>query len=83
VLRSANTGISCFIDPAGFIHQPQNWWKASSAKMRIEAKKGHTFFVRMGDVLSKAAMLLSAFLLLFSFYQRFTRRKKTERSSLS
>lgn len=78
VLRSANTGISCFIDPAGEIHQPQNWWIATSTKMNIDATANKTFFVRMGDVLSKAALLLSALLILFSIYQRFAGRRKNQ-----
>jgi apolipoprotein N-acyltransferase len=76
VLRSANTGISCFIDPVGEIHQPQNWWTAASTTLNIEATANKTFFVRMGDLLSKAALLLSALLILFSFYQRFIGRRK-------
>lgn len=83
VLRSANTGISCFIDPAGEIHQPQNWWIPASAKMNIAATANKTFFVRMGDLLSKTALVVSAILILFSFYRRFTGRSKNELSILS
>ncbi len=83
VVRSANTGISCFIDPAGEIHQPQNWWIPASAKMNIAATANKTFFVRMGDLLSKTALVVSAILILFSFYRRFTGRSKNELSILS
>lgn len=76
VVRSANTGISCFIDPAGEIHQPQNWWTASSTKMNITAASRQTFFVRMGDLLSKAALAATVLLLLFALYQKFLVRKR-------
>ena len=76
VLRSANTGISCFIDPSGNVSQPQPWWTASVIKMNITPAKKQTFFVRYGDVLSKLALLLTALLLLFAAYQSFMNRRK-------
>ncbi|NCU03935.1 MAG: apolipoprotein N-acyltransferase, partial [Chitinophagaceae bacterium] len=76
VLRSANTGISCFIDPMGNVSQPQPWWTASSIKMNIPAAKQQTFFVRYGDLLSKLALLLTALLLLFAVYQTILNKRK-------
>ncbi|MEI6947825.1 apolipoprotein N-acyltransferase [Paraflavisolibacter sp. H34] len=52
VARSANTGISCFIDPAGTVYQPQPWDTPASIKMNIEPIEHQTFFVRHGDYLS-------------------------------
>ncbi len=69
VLRSANTGISCFIDPAGNVFQPQPWWQAASTKMHISVSNQQTFFVRYGDILSKLALILSGILILFAIYQ--------------
>jgi apolipoprotein N-acyltransferase len=69
VLRSANTGISCFIDPAGNVFQPQPWWEEASTKMHIPVNNQQTFFVRYGDVLSKLALILTGILILFAIYQ--------------
>jgi apolipoprotein N-acyltransferase len=52
VARSANTGISCFIDPYGDIEQPQPWWNASAIRSVIGSKPGHTFYVRFGDYIA-------------------------------
>lgn len=61
VARSANTGISCFIDPYGNVLQPQGYDKNAVIKMELpvvtSGKK--TFYVRNGDLLSQL-MLLAA-----------------------
>lgn len=67
VVRSANTGISCFIDPAGNIYQPQPWDKQTVIKQTIEPETTMTFFVKSGDLLSKAAIALLVMYLLFLF----------------
>lgn len=72
VLRSANTGISCFIDPTGNDYQSQPWWTEAAIKMNIPVNKQQTFFVRFGDLLSKLALILTALLLLFALYHKFT-----------
>lgn len=69
VLRSANTGISCFIDPSGELHQSQGWWVPASTKMHIPVNGEQTFFVRFGDLLSKLALILTGLLILFAVYQ--------------
>jgi apolipoprotein N-acyltransferase len=69
VARSANTGISCFIDPAGNVIQPQPWWQEAVTKYSFMPIQRKTFFVRYGDLLSKAALLLSAFILLMTLYR--------------
>ncbi|QNA45772.1 apolipoprotein N-acyltransferase [Lacibacter sediminis] len=76
VLRSANTGISCFIDPMGEIFQPQPWWVAASTKMHIPVNNQQTFFVRYGDLLSKLALILTGILILFAIYQTITGKQK-------
>ena len=72
VLRSANTGISCFIDPMGNDFESQPWWTEAAIKKNIPVNTQQTFFVRFGDLLSKLALILTAALLLFAIYQKFT-----------
>lgn len=77
IARSANTGISCFIDPIGSVYQPQPWDIMASIKMNIEPLQIRTFFVKHGDYLSRIFNVVSlVFLLLLltlSIKQRFTR----------
>ncbi|MEJ8843008.1 apolipoprotein N-acyltransferase [Lacibacter sp. H375] len=76
VLRSANTGISCFIDPMGEVFQPQPWWVAASTKMHIPVNDQQTFFVCYGDLLSKLALILTGILILFAIYQTIAAKQR-------
>src|SRR5688572_19377072 len=66
IARSANTGISCFIDPQGNIINPQPWDTASAIKMNVPVSDKQTYFVRNGDVLSRVFSAVSIFLLLLN-----------------
>jgi apolipoprotein N-acyltransferase len=60
VVRSANTGISCFIDPYGYVINPQPWDEAVAIKSNItEENNQQTFFVKHGDILSKIITVIS------------------------
>ncbi len=63
VARSANTGISCFIDPYGNVFNPQSYDTNAAIKLSITAENSKTFFVKHGDVLSKIMVTLSILLL--------------------
>lgn len=68
IARSANTGISCFIDPVGNVHDPQPWDTMASIKMNIEPLQKQTFFVQHGDYISRIFNIASIiFLLLLLF----------------
>jgi apolipoprotein N-acyltransferase len=57
VARSANTGISGFIDPSGKWVLPQPYNTAACVRQSVPAdNNGITFFVRFGDILSKTAI---------------------------
>lgn len=70
VARSANTGISCFIDPSGTVHQPQPWWQEAAIKMRIQPTPQKTVFVKWGDIIGKSSCILTLLLILFLIYKR-------------
>ncbi|MET0636414.1 MAG: apolipoprotein N-acyltransferase [Chitinophagaceae bacterium] len=85
VVRSANTGISCFIDPLGNVIDPQPWDTAASIKMKIPADSRKTYFVRYGDVISRSMLAVAFALLMITiivFISRFVRKKKTGSSLL-
>jgi apolipoprotein N-acyltransferase len=73
VARSANTGISCFIDPSGRVHQPQPWWQEAAIKMQIHAPAQKTVFVKWGDMIGKLASICTILLFLFLLYKKFSR----------
>ena len=77
VIRSANTGISCFIDPLGKVFDAQPWDKASAVKMNVPMDNRMTFFVLHGDLLSKiavgATILLLVWNLVVIFKNKFNR----------
>ncbi|MFN8713951.1 MAG: apolipoprotein N-acyltransferase [Bacteroidota bacterium] len=58
IARSANTGISCFIDPFGNITQPQPWWTASAIRQQIYSQPGETFYVRFGDYIAVFSLIV-------------------------
>jgi apolipoprotein N-acyltransferase len=69
VARSANTGISCFIDPSGKLIYPQPYNTNAAIKFTIPVSNNYkTFFVQNGDLLSKIMVAMSAALLLWVTY---------------
>jgi apolipoprotein N-acyltransferase len=66
VARSANTGISCFIDPYGIVINPEPYDTKAAIKLSIPVtNRSKTFFVKYGDVLSKIMIALSIALLVW------------------
>jgi len=67
VARSANTGISCFIDPYGNVFNPQPYNTTAAIKLSIPVNTvSKTFFVRYGDILSRIMAALSILLLAYT-----------------
>jgi apolipoprotein N-acyltransferase len=59
VIRSANTGVSCVINPAGDIIASRPWVSTGFIRQPIPATNNLTFYVRYGDCISKLAALLT------------------------
>ncbi len=77
VVRSANTGISCFINPEGEVLDAQPWDTAAAIKMNIPPLTALTFYVKYGDWLSNIAWPLAAIVLLWSVVIAFKNRKNS------
>jgi apolipoprotein N-acyltransferase len=75
VARCANTGISAFIDPKGKIVTSLPYWEEGVLKQRVTLNDSLTFYVKYGDMLSKAAVLFCILLILYSFFLRLTRKR--------
>jgi apolipoprotein N-acyltransferase len=50
VARSANTGISGFINPLGKMVQQSNWWEKTALKQEVQQFNKQTLYCRMGDI---------------------------------
>ncbi len=70
VARSANTGISCFIDPNGKVINPQPYNTNAAIKWKVKSPyySGKTFFVKFGDVLSKVMLGISILLIITTIF---------------
>ncbi len=78
IARSANTGISCFIDQRGDIHDPTSWWEPDSRRGTVLTREDLTFYARHGDLTGIGAQwcvaLMLAGLLVAAIRRLLTRR---------
>lgn len=70
IARSANTGISCFINQRGDIISQTSWWKEDALKGTILKNKIITFYARHGDFLGFACSFLAVTLILYLIFRR-------------
>ena len=66
VVRSANTGISAFINEKGQITKSLAYEKQGSIKSEVTVNNKKTFYVKHGDYIARIAQFLALFLFLFS-----------------
>lgn len=76
VARSANTGISCFINQRGDIVQHTPYYETLAIKGTINTNDKLTFYTRYRDYLGRAAVFISALLLLYAFVRGFLNKHK-------
>lgn len=74
IARSANTGISCFIDKYGTISQATPWWEKAVIRDNLLPNSSPTFYVKYGDILSETAAFLAVIIVLISQFLRFKKR---------
>lgn len=75
VARSANTGISCFIDQRGEVISELGWDNYGAIQTEINQNKHLTFYTRYGDIIGRVAAFLSIFLGLYSLTERLKKTK--------
>lgn len=66
IARSANTGISCFVNQRGEILDATNWWERDVIKGSINANDYMTFYVQMGDYLGRSSLFFAILILLYT-----------------
>ena len=75
IARSANTGVSCFIDQRGDIHQATGWWEEDAINGVLNANAELTFYTRYGDQIARACIFFSCLLLIYTLVQRVRNRR--------
>lgn len=78
IARSANTGISCFVNQRGDLLETTEYWTPDARRAKIRAQKELTFFVRYGDYPGRVSAFLAALLLLISLSVFFKKEKPDE-----
>jgi len=74
IVRCANTGISCFIDPYGRMHKASNIYKEAVVNSFISLKKQDTFFTKYGFLFPWFIGIVSSLLLFLTVYNRYFHR---------
>ena len=75
IARSANTGISCFINQRGDMIQPQPWDTKAAISTTLKANKKTTFYTRNGDGLSRLSLFLSVVFIIYAFVKKRLKKK--------
>jgi apolipoprotein N-acyltransferase len=76
IARSANTGISAFIDQRGDFTQATKYWVPATIKGTINANDKLTFYVRHGDYPARIASVCGGILFLLSIILHFLHRRR-------
>ncbi|MDN4165772.1 apolipoprotein N-acyltransferase [Cytophagales bacterium LB-30] len=70
IARSANTGISTFINQRGDLIQQTNFWEQDARVELLQANTDITYYVRHGDFIYRTASWLAGFVLLAALVKR-------------
>ncbi|PKP34715.1 MAG: apolipoprotein N-acyltransferase [Bacteroidetes bacterium HGW-Bacteroidetes-17] len=80
IARSANTGISAFINQRGDVSQQTKYWEPAVIRQKINLNKELTFYVKNGDYLARISSLITAFFILITISMALRNRKKSLKS---
>lgn len=75
IARSANTGISAFINQRGEIIESLGWWKRGGIKSTLNANDKLSFYTIHGDYIGRIAIAMTIMLLLYTFTKSIIDRK--------
>jgi apolipoprotein N-acyltransferase len=82
IARSANTGISCFIDENGNVSQQTSWWQPAVIKATLAINDKLTFYARYGDYIGWMASACAVLVLVFLFVTLFAKKNKPQNTTL-
>jgi len=76
IARSANTGISCFINQKGEISQATKWWVPAVIKGELNPNEEITFYVKHGDFLSRIFSFFGIITILYTIVAYLVAKKR-------
>jgi len=74
VVRSANTGISAFINQRGDVVRQSTWWTATALKQDINLNDSITVYTRRGDVIALLSIVSSVLLAFVILYHQWIKK---------
>ncbi len=66
IARSANTGISCFINQRGDVSQPTEYWVRDVIREKINLNSELTFYTENGDYIARISSLITVLFMLLA-----------------
>jgi apolipoprotein N-acyltransferase len=79
VVRSANTGISCFIDPYGQVLDQQEWNRTAAIKMNIPPLSKISFYTRWGDLIFNLAIAMTIVIFIWNITLLLVKRIRSKK----
>ncbi len=76
IARSANTGVSAFVDQRGELHQTTAYWQPDVIKQKLITNEKITVYVRFGDYIARVALFVSAIFLINAIIRRILKLQK-------
>ncbi|HKK60702.1 MAG TPA: apolipoprotein N-acyltransferase [Salinivirga sp.] len=77
IARSANTGISAFINQRGDVIKPTKWWTPTSIKHAVAENDEVTYYVANGDYLGRVAAFFTILIILLMLVKKILNKKST------
>ncbi|MFO7933801.1 MAG: apolipoprotein N-acyltransferase [Bacteroidales bacterium] len=74
IARSANTGISCFINQRGEETARLDWWIRSGLRGTLNRNDHITFYVKYGDYIGRISIFVTVILVLYTLLIRIIRK---------
>ena len=74
IARSANTGVSAFINQKGDIIKKTDWWEPAALSGQLDINEDLTFYVMYGDYLGRLASFLGIGMLLYTLVTSLKRK---------
>ncbi len=76
IARSANTGISCFVDQRGIMSQKTGYWQPAAIRGTVNRNNKLSFYTRHGDYIGRISSWISLLLIVATLAGRFGFRRK-------
>jgi apolipoprotein N-acyltransferase len=76
IARSANTGISAFINQRGDITQHTGWWEPAALRGEVYLNDYPTFYVRFGDYIGRIMAFIAPLLLLLTLVKQLNKTEQ-------